>query len=107
MRPMATENKVFPVKLTGAVKREWAPTMTDGLLWRVQQDVFDAKMELQKFLLKEDLVPCGQANIEIDIRVTQRALPYEATDGKVIDVPEELHEIIVASWNHKTWLEEM
>lgn len=90
---VSTTRKVFPVEKTALVKRVHDEAMTEGLLYRAQLAVFNAKMDLLNFILENDMVPVDDELIDIEIRVSRRAVSSEATDGKWINLPADMHHL--------------
>lgn len=93
LSPIAATGKAvsYPIKLVGSQYINAEKTMDASALWRLQQIVFRAKMDALQYILTEDCVPAGESDVEIVVRVRQRAIDSEATDGKWIELPVDMH----------------
>lgn len=79
--------KTYNIQKAGIKYLESDGTMTPSLLYRMQLAVFNAKMDLLNFIIKEGMVPCSDDEVEVEIRVLRRAISAEATDGEWITLP--------------------
>lgn len=90
------ETKTYPVEKIGIKLREYVCTKGSGMLWQLQQEVFEAKMATLKHAIREGYVLAGSAEIMFDITVVQPVISAEATDGRDIELQKDSHYFTVA-----------
>lgn len=88
---VSPETKTYPILNYGVKSLLSDSTMNNGLLWKLQQAVFDAKMETVRRLYGEGYAPVGDMSVEVEIRVVQKVVSAEATNGKAINMPPNAH----------------
>lgn len=108
-RPMrlSTEKTVFPVERL-AVKKvvsqfEIENVRNASSLWLLQQAIFEAKMSALNEAIDAGKIGCKPARVTIQIIIEQDVIPDSATDGKVIELPENLYHFTTYS-ESKEWL---
>jgi len=76
----------------------------DSMQYQIQRLISEAKFDALKFMIGDGYVPCNAADIEVEVRLLQNALPAEATDGRVMQI-ESNYAVSVLKYEYKDWLD--
>lgn len=114
---VSLDKVVYPIQ-TAAMQKRLGPERNDkfdrefvetivrnGKLWELQQAVFDAKVEMMKFLIDHGQVRVnsGEVEVEVIVRVVQKTVDSEATDGKDIAWPDNNYSIVAYKQSLASW----